>query len=534
MLGYSYDADELLQVITKLEVDKDILTTRKTLRRILVTSNGGKNLEQLFPAVIKHLSSSDLLTKKLVCWFIRDNGQNQEFILLAINTLVKDCSDPNPLIRGFSLKTLTSIPHSFVLDHSLPLVRKGLEDSSVYVRRAAVLSCVSLYGVNSELLLENGIVDKLYNAIRDSDSVVVVNSLLALDEILGTEGGVVINHNIAVYLLNKLQMFTDYQLSLLMTFLTKYVPSNNQETLDIMNVIDPYLKSGSVLLLVQTLKYFHKLVEGNFDVKKLATIRAKDQFLHLLTADNPEMTLVLLEFIETLLPEFLELFQTHHRLFYCRYNEPLYLKVKKILLLSSLTTDANFSEVVEELGMYCLDTVLNIARCAVNAMRSISSKFPQRASQVVDMLVNLLDVQGIGIVADVLNALQGLDLKVVSDLPDVLLRLEKCADAIDSDEAKPALLWLLGEYGEALDSSPYLLEGYADELNAHSDPLLCESLLTSAVKLFAKRPAECQEMLGKVLEKCSNFDDADILYRATFYFRLLEKSSPDCIRAFFP
>lgn len=34
MLGYSYDADELLQVITKLEVDKDILTTRKTLRRV--------------------------------------------------------------------------------------------------------------------------------------------------------------------------------------------------------------------------------------------------------------------------------------------------------------------------------------------------------------------------------------------------------------------------------------------------------------------------------------------------------------------
>lgn len=327
-------------------------------------------------------------------------------------------------------------------------------------------------------------------------------------------------------------MFTDYQLSLLMTFLTKYVPSNNEETLDIMNVVDPYLKSGSALLLVQTLKYFHKLVDGNFDLKKLATIRAKDQFLHLLTADNPEMTSVLLEFIETLLPEFLELFQTHHRLFYCRYNEPLYLKIKKILLLSSLASDTNFSEVVEELGMYCLDTVLNIAKCAVNAMRSVSSKFPQHTSQVVDMLVNLLDVQGIGVVPDVLNALQSLDLKVISDLPDILLRLEKCADAIDSDEAKPALLWLLGEYGEALDSSPYLLEGYADELNAHSDPLLFESLMTSAMKLFVKRPAECQEMLGKVLEKCSNFDDADILYRATFYFRVLE-SGPDCIRAFF-
>lgn len=34
MLGYSYETDELLQVITKLEVDKDVLTTRKTLRRV--------------------------------------------------------------------------------------------------------------------------------------------------------------------------------------------------------------------------------------------------------------------------------------------------------------------------------------------------------------------------------------------------------------------------------------------------------------------------------------------------------------------
>lgn len=174
--------------------------------QILMTSSGGRNLEKLFPAVVKHLSSSDLITKKLVCWFICEHGSNQEFILLAINTLVKDCNDPNPMIRGFSLKTITSIPHTFLLDYSLPLVLKGLDDSSVYVRRAAVLSCAMMFSMNHEIVMENGIVDRLYGAIRDSDSIVVVDALLALEEILSLEGGVVINHNIAVYLLNKLQV----------------------------------------------------------------------------------------------------------------------------------------------------------------------------------------------------------------------------------------------------------------------------------------------------------------------------------------
>ena len=317
-------------------------------------------------------------------------------------------------------------------------------------------------------------------------------------------------------------MFAESQFSTVMMFLAKYTPANFNETLDIMNIIDPYLRSGSATVLVQTLKYFLRLVEDNPDLKQVATERAKDQLLHLMTTDNPEMTFVLLEFVGTLLTEFVKQFQPHHQVFFCHYNEPLYIKIKKIELLSSLATESNLPEIVEELGVYSLDTMQDVAKCAINGLCKIASKFPAHMSRSVDVLVNLLNLQDSSIIPDVLNVLQTLDLSQLSNLEDVLRSLEKCVSAVELLEARPAMLWLLGEYGERLDSSPYLLEEFAEELSEQSDSLVCESLLTAAMKLFLKRPAECQDVLGKTLEKCVHFGDADLQYKAQFYYELLQ------------
>lgn len=48
------------------------------------------------------------------------------------------------------------------------------------------------------------VVNELYSLLRDSDPVVVVNCLRALEEILKEEGGVAVNKSIAHHLLNRL------------------------------------------------------------------------------------------------------------------------------------------------------------------------------------------------------------------------------------------------------------------------------------------------------------------------------------------
>lgn len=82
--------------------------------------------------------------------------------------------------------------------------------------------------------LESEIVDKLYSLLRDRDTQVVVNSILALETILADEGGVVVNHNIATYLISRFKDWTASQLQVILGILCRYKPQSDDEIYEIM------------------------------------------------------------------------------------------------------------------------------------------------------------------------------------------------------------------------------------------------------------------------------------------------------------
>ena len=82
---------------------------------------------------------------------------------------------------------------------------------------------------------------------------------------------------------------------------------------------------------------------------------------------------------------------------------------------------------------------------------------------------------------------------------------------------------MLAEYGEKIPEAPYLLEPMIDEFAEEESPLVRLGLLSSAVKLFFKRPAELQHMLGRLLEAAiSDASFTDVHDRAMLYYRLLQ------------
>lgn len=92
---------------------------------------------------------------------------------------------------------------------------------------------------------------------------------------------------------------------------------------------------------------------------------------------------------------------------------------------------------------------------------------------------------------------------------------------VEDKNAKSALIWMLGEYGNHMSDSPYVLEKYVERWEEEESPevnkkkqeettLICFiisylraqvrlELLTGISKLFFKRPPECQQILGKAL-----------------------------------
>ena len=76
-------------------------------------------------------------------------------------------------------------------------LQDGLRDKSPYVRKTAVMGCVKLYYTSAQVIHDGNIPDTLYAMLRDRDEMVVANSVVALEEILATRGGIQLTQEIA-------------------------------------------------------------------------------------------------------------------------------------------------------------------------------------------------------------------------------------------------------------------------------------------------------------------------------------------------
>jgi hypothetical protein len=81
---------------------------------------------------------------------------------------------------------------------------------------------------------------------------------------------------------------------------------------------------------------------------------------------------------------------------------------------------------------------------------------------------------------------------------------------------------MLGEVGHDLDEGPYILEPLIEEWDELTHTVRLE-LMACTLKMFFRRPPECQKMLGKLLAKATaDPSNVDVHDKAMFYYRLLE------------
>jgi AP-1 complex subunit beta-1 len=72
----------------------------KILFQVIASMTVGKDVSALFPDVANCMQTDNLELKKLVYLYLMNYAKSQpDMAIMAVNTFVKDCEDPNPLIR---------------------------------------------------------------------------------------------------------------------------------------------------------------------------------------------------------------------------------------------------------------------------------------------------------------------------------------------------------------------------------------------------------------------------------------------------
>ncbi|KAJ1727783.1 beta-adaptin [Coemansia biformis] len=519
----------------KTELNSEYKERRKeAVRRVIANMTVGKDVSGLFTDVLKNMHTDDLEIKKLIYLYLINYAKTKpDLVILAINTFVKDAEDSNPLIRALAIRTMGCLHVQEVLDYLCDPLRRCLEDANPYVRKTAVMCVAKVYDLNRAVAEENDFVDAVRGALSDSNTMVVANSVSALAEMNAMGSGDVWRLDPATVgkLLTAVNECVEWGQIAILEALIDYTPTDEKEAENICERLLPRLQhanGGVVLTTVRLLLKYEAYVKR----ADLLAQFAKKMVPPLVTllASEPEIQYVALRNINIILQRSPNLLGKEIRAFFCKYNDPIYVKYEKVDVLVRICSERNAEPLLNELKEYAKEVDVDFVRCAVMAIGRLAIRHESAAEKAIAALVELLQMKADYVVQVVVVVLGEVLRRYPQRFESVVVTLCEHADYIRESDARAVYVWALGEYSEHIDGVANLLTTAVDSL-LEEDACVQLALLGAAVKFFLKQPQRGQQLVVRALqtatEKCANPDVRD---RAYIYWRLLS-ADPAAARA---
>lgn len=443
--------------------------------------------------------------------------------ILTTNCFLKDFEDPNPYVRRLVIKTVCHIPCLHEL--AFQLLPLAFCDSSSYVRSTAASSCTLMINEDN-LESKQSIIDKLYDMIRDPDPSVISSSLAALDVILSSEGGVVINARLFRYLVSRIVEFQEWHFATVSRVLKKYIPRSSDELLHFLNALDDNLSDSNPLIftLASDLALFYiSSLKENFSSDIIEQIAPQVKFLF--NHCNDELLYEILESLHRYMKGHEKYFIPFYKLLFCRFSDPTFIKVKKLQIIIDLGNSSNVLEITEELLVYSSYSVKEVAVQSIKSFIKFLLLHPV-SSSAVECFVQLMDIQHNSLNEEVLIAVCTSELEKRDDFKNVFLpAVSKRSSRVSSVHGKLALLKLIANHGKYIERSPYVIEDLLNDSENLENENIMMMIITASVKLFLLRPAEMQLLLGRILQISKQSENLLLRKQSTIYYHLLNDTS---------
>lgn len=530
------EISELRRLLQEFPLEKDLEQQYDTIKKVIGCMTLGIDLSPLFADMVKISRTRNLIIKKMVYLYLVNYSENsQDCVILAMNAFLTDCRDGDYKVRVLALRTLSSIQYSGALSYIQDAVNGGLKDQNPYVRKTAIMGCVKLYRRSPETIKEGDYIETLYTLLKDTDAQVVLNSIIALSEVLEDEGGIVVTKKLAMYLINRLKDFNDWGQALVIELIGRYEPKSDGETVDILSLLEGILTYSNPGVLLAVVKVFLKHTKNSPNVNKQVLLRLQAPLITLMSAaesgENYELSYVVLQHIHLLAARYAaryKLFQDDYKHFFCKLQEGSYIKEIKVEILGHIATEINVQEVLNELTEYVIDVNANLAeymKKAVNCICHIAVQIPTMVELTMSTLLKFFKYRIEYISSECMIACSRLLRKYPEFAGALIPEIADLHNLIAKAEAKASLIWVLGEYGETVKNAPYVLEYYSmTSPNDFGALNIWYALLTATAKLFFKRPRECKEILKRVIKQLVvNCENCDLRARAVMYYNMLRK-----------
>ncbi|CAH1110201.1 unnamed protein product [Psylliodes chrysocephalus] len=518
---------EIFELKSELNNDKKE-KKKEAVKKVIASMTVGKDVSALFPDVVNCMQTDNLELKKLVYLYLMNYAKSQpDMAIMAVNTFVKDCEDPNPLIRALAVRTMGCIRVDKITEYLCEPLRKCLKDEDPYVRKTAAVCVAKLYDISSGLVEDQGFLEQLKELLSDSNPMVVANAVAALSEINESSPTgqplVELSTNTINKLLTALNECTEWGQVFILDSLSNYTPRDDREAQSICERITPRLAHANAAVVLSAVKVLIKMMEilaGDTEFCNTLSKKLAPPLVTLLSSE-PEVQYVALRNINLIVQKKPDILKHEMKVFFVKYNDPIYVKLEKLDIMIRLASQVNIAQVLSELKEYATEVDVDFVRKAVRAIGRCAIKVEPSAERCVATLLDLIQTKVNYVVQEAIVVIKDIFRKYPNKYESIISTLCENLDTLDEPEARASMVWIIGEYAERIDNADELLDSFLEGFGDENAQVQLQ-LLTAVVKLFLKRPQHTQGLVQHVLSLATqDSDNPDLRDRGFIYWRLL-------------
>ncbi|KAL2800279.1 adaptin N terminal region-domain-containing protein [Aspergillus keveii] len=506
--------------------DKNYSAKKIALKKIVANMTMSNNdMIALFPDIIDCMNLPSLEIKKMCFLFLVNYSRMKpEIALKALPILVNDMEATNPLVRALALRTIAYVHVREFVEATVQPLKRLMGDMDPYVRKTAAFCVAKLYEHDRKMVETSDLIARLNEMLKDENPTVVSSVLASLVDIWGRSETIslTIDYSSASKLVSILPDCSEWGQTYILEALMSYVPQDSAEALLLAERIAPRLSHSNSAVVLTSIRVILYLMNYIADERHVTSLSKKlSPPLVTLLSKPPEVQYLALRNAILILQKRPEVLRNDIRVFFCNYNDPIYVKVTKLELIFMLTTKENISVVLAELREYATEIDVHFVRKAVRAIGKLAIKIESAAKQCIDTLLDLVNAKIPYIVQEATVVIRNIFRKYPNQYESIIGQVIQNIDELDEPEAKAAIIWIIGQYADRIENSDGLLQDYLATF--HDETIEVQlALLTATVKLFIQRPTKGQQLVPQVLKWCTEeTDDPDLRDRGYMYWRLL-------------
>ncbi|OAJ41651.1 hypothetical protein, variant 2 [Batrachochytrium dendrobatidis JEL423] len=485
----------------------------------------GNDMSALFPDVMACIGMPQLEVKKMVYLYLITYAKSKpDLTVSAIGSLTRDTGDDNPLIRALALRTMGSIPVEGVAENLCGPLRRCLSDKDPYVCKTAAICVAKMFFFREDIVRREGFIDLVKSLLNHENPSVVANAVAALSDMTcrSPDVGFYLEIGSANKILSAIEECSEWGQTYILEALMTVVPENSHDAVLLADRISPRLQHSNSAVVVAAARVMLYLVNYcDNEVAVNTIIKKLGPPLVTLLHSTPEVQYVALKNILLILQRQPDFLKADLKVFFCKYDDPIYIKLVKLEILFCLTDEVNIKIVLPEFKEYAAEIDVDFVRKAVRSIGRCAIKIEQSSDKCIEALVELITTKVNYVVQEAIVVVKDIFRKYPNRYESIIGTLCENLDDLNEPEAKSSMIWIIGQYSDRIENADELLEQFLD--NFKEDTSMVQlTLLTATVKLFIKRPGAGVDLVPRILKLVTEeIDNPDLRDRGFIYWRLL-------------